>query len=262
VTLFTHAWTDPTTWYTDAALVLAEVATDTGDQQTYQLAHENIIDTYHGKISQEHFLKNSTASGFRVVVRVNGVAKAEQDPHLATGGDYIIDYGLGKILFLSALSPADVVEVDYHYAQSSRYILRPAAGKNLRLETAEVQFSADIEMRDSVYFQAMGLVDVFAPQLVQAGIVPSGTKIPLGDPFIYKTISDFQNDAMKSYTPYPALGSNWRKAPPLVVFSWDYAASTLLLGAAGMELHIFLEHGKAFGGSFATATFYCISEDI
>jgi len=262
VTLFTHDWTDPTTWYTTAATVLAEVAVDSGDHFTYGLAHVMVIDTYHGKISQEHFLKDGAALSFRVAVRVNAVAKTEQNPHFGTGGDYTVNYELGKIIFLVALAPTDVVEVDYHYMTSSRYILPPTPGKNLRLETAEVQFSLDVEMTDSVYFQPYGLVDYFAPQLVAGGFVPTGTKIPLGDPFIYKKMSDFQNDAMRSYPPYPALGgSNWRAMPPLVIFNWDYAASTLLLSAAGMEIHVFLEHDTPFGGAFATATFYCISED-
>lgn len=267
VTLFSHDWTDKTTWYSTAVFVSQEIPTDTNGQRlVYQLTHTFVIDAYHGKLSQEAFLKDSNSRNFRSKVCVNSALpnRAEQDPHTGAGGDYTIDYEAGTITFLAALQPGDVLTVDYHYATSSRYILRPDAGKILRLETAEVQFSRDIVMTDSAFFQAMGLVDVFAPMLVGngPGQIPSGTKIPLSDPFIYKRLVDFQNDASRAYPTVPAIGgNNWRSSPEIVVFNWDYASSTALSSAAGMELHVYLEHDVPFGGTFATASFYCTSEN-
>lgn len=261
LTLYSHDWTDPTTWYSTATYVAGETATDSGDHQAYSLAHVKVIDSYHGKMTGEDALRDAQGRSFRVSVYVNGTKKTEQDPHSASGGDYTINYAAGTIHFLSANQPSDVVTVDYHHMVDSHFIISPTPGKNLRIDFAEVQFSTDVVITDSVVFQPYGLVDVFAPQLMPG--VPSGTKIPLGDPLVYKGIKDFQNDAVRSYPAYPALGgSGWRgMTQPIVVFDWDYQAATVLVGAAQMEIHLFLEHDTPLEGTYATATFYCLSED-
>ena len=259
-TLFSHDWTNPTTWYSTSEYVGGEIATSV-DQLTYSLTHQNVIDTYHGLLSEEDFLRDSAGRSYRVAVRVNGVVLHEVNPNNGVG-DFVVNYAAGQIVFPTALAPADVVSVDYHYMVSSLYIMRPSTGKNLRLEMGEVQVSTDVVMTDSAFFQAMGLVDYFRPDLVASGAVPTGTLIPLGNPFIYKRIGDFLNDSVKSYAKYPALGmSNWRGMPETVVFNWDYTAVTLLMSAAKMEFHVSLENNIPFGGSCAVATFYCISED-
>jgi hypothetical protein len=261
-TIISHDWSDPTTWAESSVRVVEEVATDEGAHTSYALAHTNVIDTYHGKVSQEDFLLDAGAFSYRVVVTVNDVVKVEQDPHYGTGGDFTVNYATGKIVFLAALSPSDVVKVTYHYATNSTFTVRPEAGKAIKLEFAEVQFSDDVEVNDSVIFQPYGLVDVFAPQLMPG--IPSGTKIPLGNPVVYKALSDFQNDAVRSYPVYPAFGgSGWRASPrPLIVMDWDYVSSTLLRSDYGMEIRLSLQHDTPFGGWYATATFYCLSEAL
>lgn len=257
VTLFSHDWSDKTTWRETAVRVVDEVATDSGDHLTYSVAHTFLIDTYHGKVTGEDYLKDADGHGLRVVVKVNDVAKTEQDPHYGTGGDYTVNYDAGTVTFLSALDPADVVKVTYHYAVSSLFTVAPSEGKVLTVDFVEVQFSADIQLTDSIVFQPYGYVDVFAPQLMPG--IPSGTKIPLGDPLIYKTITDYQNDAIRSYPKYPAIGGNgWRGCPQeILVMDWDYLRAKPLVASAGMELRIFLQHETPFGGYYATATFYC-----
>jgi len=261
-TIVSHDWTDPTTWAESAVRVVNEVATDEGAHTSYALAHVNVIDTYHGKVSQEDFLLSSGGFSYRVAVTVNDVAKVEQDPHYGTGGDFTVNYAAGKVVFLSALDPTDVVKVTYHYATNSTFTVKPEAGKSLKLEFAEVQFSDDVEVTDSVLFQAYGFVDVFAPQLMPG--IPSGTKIPLGNPVVYKAISDFQNDAVKSHPVYPAFGGNgWRGSPhSLIIMDWDYVSATNLRADYGMEIRLSLQHNTPFGGWYATATFYCLSEPL
>jgi hypothetical protein len=263
-TVVSHDWTDPTTWAEASVRVVDEVASDDGAHTDYSLAHGNVIDTYHGKVSQEDFLLDAGGNSYRVTVKVNDVAKVEQDPHPASGGDFTVNYPTGKVGFLSALQPDDVVKVTYHYATTSVFTLKPDAGKALKIEFAECNFSDDVELLDSVVFQPYGFVDVFAPQLLQAngGPLPPGTKIPLGNPVVYKAMSDFQNDAVKSYPTYPALGGNgWRGSPrPIIVLDWDYVSSTLLRADYGMEIRLRLQHDVPFGGWYATATFYCLSE--
>ncbi len=259
-TFYTHNWCDPTTWYTSAKFVQGETASATVAGTTYQLANKNVIDTYHGKLTGEDYFVDSQNRSYRANVYVNGTKKVEQDPHYGSGGDYTINYATGLITFVTAIDVASVVTCDYHYATDSTFVVVPSSGKNLRIESADATFTTDVVINDSVTFQAYGLVDVFAPQLMPG--VPSGTKIPLGNPLVYKTIGDYQSDAMKAYPTYPALGgqNNWRGLPSCVVLDWDYKSSTVLVGAYGMEVHVKLQHDKAMGGTYASATFYCLSE--
>jgi len=254
---YSHNWADETSWYTDSTRVVDEVATDSGDLLTYNLTKTNIIDTYHGKITGEDDLSDSGSNSYRVVVKVNDVAKTEQDPHTGSGGDYTIDYTTGTVTFLTALIGADVVKVTYHYAGTSVFKIIPGAGNKLTIEVVEVQFSDDIIITDTVQFVTYGFVEVFAPSLVD-NPYPAGTKIPI-QTFKYKTMKDYQNAAFKSYVTYPALGGiGWRGMPqPVVVFDWDYQRGLSLLSSLGMESHLVLEHNVPFGGSWATATLYC-----
>jgi len=263
VTLYSHDWSDPTTWYSNAVFVAGEVLSDVGDHATYTFAHPNVIDMYHGKLTNEDFFRDSSNRPFRVSVSVNGEGRVEQDPHSGSGGHFTVDYASGRIVFLAANGPDDTVTCDYHYATDSTFTIRPDPGTILRVDFAEVQFTTDIIITDTCTFQPYGLVDVFAPQLVQANMVPSGTLIPLGNPAVYKSISDYQNDAVRAYPAYPSLGgSGWRGFDvPVVVFDWDYQTSTVLSSAAGMEVRLKLEHDVPFGGTYATATFYCVIEE-
>ena len=262
LTFISPNWCDKTTWYGGSTEIVDEVATDSGNHTTYTLAHQYMIDVYHGKITFEEQLKDDDGSNYRVTVKVNDVAKTEQDPHYASGGDYIIDYAAGSVTFLAALQPADVVKVTYHYAGKATFVLKPAAGKRLYVGSVEVQFSEDIVLNDTFSFQAYGLVDVFAPQLMPG--VPSGTKIPIGDPLVYKTMNDFLNDSNGAHPAYPACGgAGWRALKKAAyIFTWDYTVGTTCLEAAyGVEIHVDLQHDTPCGGAFGVATFYCTSED-
>lgn len=272
-TLFSPDWCDPTTWYLNSTRVVDEAATS-GDQLTYQIpnwsATRHLVDTYHGKISGEDDLKDSGGNSYRVEVKVDAgggpALKTEQDPHVGSGGDYTIDYNAGTVTFLAALQPADVVTVTYHYVDrsagdgsASEWVLAPAAGKILKIVKAEVQFSKDIVLQDTVLFQAYGLVEVFAPSLTPTPY-PAGTKILIRTQK-YKTMRDFYNDANGTYPELPALGgAGWRgMTQPTNTFPWVYQSMTDLTASYGMEVRIRLEHDIPFDGEFATATFYCLS---
>jgi len=260
---FSHKYNDPTTWYQKSIRVIEEVATDVGAHTTYTLSHDTIIDTYHGKLTQEDDLRDSGGNSYRVVVKVDDVTKVEQDPHYGTGGDYTINYAAGSITFLSAQDANAVVEVTYHYATSSCFTIAPPANTKLQLDIAEVQFSTDINPTDSIQFQVWGIADFFlTPAQMSAYGIPYGIgyKIQL-QKLVYKTMVDFLNDAFRSYPTYLALGdsSNWR-AQLQPVFDWDYLSSVFLFSSKGMEIRVLLEHDVPYEGYLATATFYCLVE--
>jgi len=259
VTIYSHDWTDRTTWYSESARIVDEIATDSGDHLVYTLAHGSVIDTYHGLFTGEDYLKDASGNSYRAVVKVDDAVKVEQDPHYATGGDYTINYATGAITFLSAQNPAHEVKVTYNHAVTSGFIVKPAIGKKLIIDVAEVQFSDDVVPTDTVIFQPQGYAGVFAPQL---GLPPT-TLLPLGDPVKYKSMSDYQNDALRAYPMYqPIGGSGWRGMPKgVAIYDWDYLREKTLYSSYGMQIHISLEHDEPFGGYYGTATFYCGTEN-
>jgi hypothetical protein len=257
-TFYTHNWCDKTTWYTDSVLVVTESVSFVSG--AYQLAHTNVIDTYHGKLTGEDFLRDAAGSSYRVHVYASGSLKTEQDPHYAAGGDYVINYANGVITPISG-QLADPVTVTYHYATTSYFYLTPASGKNLVISQAEVQFSKDVGVTDSISFQAQGKVEYWAPRLT--GSIPVGTYIPLGNAVRYKTMMDYLNESQRSYPYYPAFGGDsWRAmSQDSIIMDWDYVSAQTIYSATGMRVRIGLDHHEPFTGTFGTATFYCISED-
>jgi len=250
-TVFTFNWCDKTTWYVDAARVVAEVPTDSGDHLTYTLAHENVIDTYHGKLSQEDFLIDADDNSYRVLVVVDSVVKTEQDPHYATGGDYKVDYAAGTITFLSSQG-SGAVTVTYHYAQSSLFLLVPPAGRDLEIVRVEVQFTKDVVLTDSVRFQATGPFG------------PGGVRVPVVQPTVYKTMFDWLNDCDGSYPTLPAFSmGSWRGLPQdMLTLPWNYAAVIEVIGSMGIRVEVKLDHDTPFDGTSATATFYCLERTV
>lgn len=245
-TQITFNWADKTTWYYHSIRVVDEVATcqNSGTWSQYAVASGNMIDTYHGKSSQEDYLKDMNSNSFRVSVKVDDVPVTEQDPHYGSGGDYVVNYASGTLAFNSPLTGTSVVKVTYHYATDSEFVLKPTAGKKLMIRRAEVQFSRDTIINDTVRFQ-----------LYIAGN-------PYGDATCYKAMMDYINEANGAFPVIPAVGGpGWRgNLQDVVTFPWDYLAMTELKSSIAMEVRIKLEHDAPMGGTTATAAFYCLSE--
>lgn len=265
-TKISHRWNDPTTWREQATQYTDQACTATSSGTTYSAPHTDVIDVYHGKLWEEELF-----SDYRLLVEVDEgsgwVEKTEVDPHTLVG-DYTADYTNGSVAFSPAVSGTANVRASYYAATTSVYTLAPTTGKVLLIKSAEVQFSADTVMSDTVIFELYGYTAAFAPHLVDdvspnyVTSFPSTFKIPLKQT-IYKTMSQFFDESNGAYPVVPAISaSNWRgMSQEVVVFPWDYAAAIPLSSAAGMEIRIYLEHDAPFLGSYATATLYCLSED-
>lgn len=253
-TLYSPNWCEPTTWYPASTRVVQEQLTNEGANVTYVIPNwtdkMHIVDTYHGKITKEDYLKDADGHSYRVDVTVNDVSKTEQDPHVGTGGDFIVNYDMGRVTFLSSLQGSDVVKMTYHKVDrtagdgsASLWKVSPSPGKALEIVKVEVQFSADIDIKDSVVFQ------------------PRAGGYPYGDALIYKTMWDFYNSANGCFPELPALGgTGWRGVLHKVYsFPWMYQSVTRLDSSVLGEIDIYLQHDEPLGGENATATFYCLS---
>ena len=250
-TIYSPNYCDQTTWFPSAVYVVNETVSQSVDGY-YHLAHSSIIDSYHGKISNEDYLLGPDGYSLRVTVVQDGYTMTEQDPHFATGGDYVINYTTGIIYPVTLNQP---ITVTYHYANGSTFTINPPTGMEIIIDSAECEFSTDIILTDTVEFIVMGYASVFAPQLG----LPAGYRIPLSTTK-YKTMNDFYNDAVKSYPVYPPMGgSGWRGVNvPSTVLNWDYISATAISSALGMQVIIKLEHDTPFGGLYATTTFFTI----
>jgi len=253
---------DKTSWYVNSTRVENEIASPNIDFSEYSLSHDFIIDSYHGKIFHEDFLKDSEGNSYRVIVKVNEEIKTERDPHYGDNGDYEINYISGKILFFAPLQETDIVSVTYYFATDSLFIVKPPDKKVLRIKSVECQFSEDIVMTDGIEYGGFGYAGVFAPAYVP---VPYALKdiIQLGNPERYKTMMEIVSDANGNYPELPALGGNtWRGCPQKIfTFPWNYTATTKIVSDYGMEIRIKLLHDTPFLGTFCTITFYTMVTD-
>ena len=242
--IVTSNWCDKTTWFPSATRIVDEVADHDdppGDYTQYSVAHTDLIDTYHGKISGEDALEDAGENSYRVTVKVNDTTKTEQDPHLGTGGDYTIDYAAGQVTFLTALTAPDVVKVTYHYATNSHTNVLPGTGNVLKIVKAEIQFSGDFSLDDTIMFE----------------VLYDGTPVKFTR---YKTIQDLYNEAQGVYPSLPALGgSGWRGITQTVyTLPFVYMAVSKLSDAGLLSLRLSLEHDVECGGTYATGTLYCL----
>lgn len=265
-TFYSHDWSDKTTWYQESVRVVDEVATDSGDHTTYNLAHNYVIDTFHGKLCQEDFLLDGDSNSYRVTVKVDDVEQDEVDPHTGTG-DYTVTYAgasNGAIVFEQALAGTETVKVTYHYSPTtsgnSTFTVAPSDGKCLHIDLVECQFPSDLVINDTMRYQVYGWVDVFAPQLTPDPY-PSQTLIPLGNPLVFKTMNDYFADSNGAHVSYPALSaSNWRgTSVTTYILQWNYVRSTVLHIEYGMELRMSLDHDTPMGGNGVFASLYAAS---
>lgn len=262
-TKISHRWNDKTTWHPGSTEHTAQAASATTPGSVYQLLHANIIDTYHGKIWAEESL------GKRISVEVDTgggfTEMTEKDPH-DDAGDYSVDYTTGVVTFDPVIDVGASVQASYWVAGESGFIIKPDAGKRLAIQSAEVQFSSDVTMTDTVIFELFGFVEDFAPTLWDGysppGPYPAGTLIPLKRT-TYKTLSQFVDESNGANPTIKAIGGpSWRGLQhDVTVFPWNYQAVMALDASKGMEIRVFLEHDEPFGGSYATCTMYCLSED-
>ena len=259
-------WADKTTWWYDAARVVGEdaVCIDEGTWTQYELEHDHVIDTYHGKIFGEDFLTDHEDNTYRVQVLVDGEAKEENDPDTGTG-DFEIDYENGIIHFNDPLYSEATVTVTYHYAQSSVWKLIPEEGKILECKGVEVQFSEDMSITTTAEFSFVGDAQFYAPEAVQAGQLDPDDKVPLTQPVRYKNMMNYCDEANGMFPVIPKTKNpdpTWRDMTQgILTFPWDYQALIPLRSSRGMEIHVRLLGDIPYKGEYATATFYCLSRD-
>lgn len=164
--IFSPNMCDKRTWFSDSTRKTSVVATDSGDGYIFNLPDEWIIDTCHGRISNEDAIHEN----YKVSVYVDGVEVQEHGPDtlMYLGGeefndwslgnnDYGLDYENGIIIFKEDQS-GKAITADYSFANSSKWYLTPSEGKSIQLMAAELQFSTGASLSSDFIFQGRGTV--------------------------------------------------------------------------------------------------------
>jgi hypothetical protein len=225
-----HDWSDCTTWFNDSTRVTGETPTlDTGT--TYDLANSNIIDLVSGKVSDE--------DGFSSAY----IVKLYDDAVEIDSGDYTVDYVNGKVTLDSA--PSGALTADYSYENGSTYLLKPDTGKVLFLEHAEIQF-AGLTAMSQIEFQ----IWAYDPNDLPNKMLVKNK--------IYKNEKDILNSANLGQGKIQAFGA---LTNDVLVFPFNYVYLQPLKDSQGLEMRIKITNDSPYTAEFATATFYCISED-
>lgn len=244
--IVSHNWCDPCTWYTESERLDGYALSDSGNSLRFCSGIANWIDLSHGRLHREDLV----AAAYLPKVYVDGYEKTERAAWSDSGGDFEIDYESGQVVFFESQA-GKTVTADFSYENGSMCLIAPSAGKKLWVEKSEVQFSDDVELRDTTHFQPWAYNPYDPPN-----------KVPVKVPTSYKNVRDFVDEANGTYPQIPAFGGATRGlACAHFVFPFNYLSVKELCSSLGLEIRVWLEGDTPFGGTFATATFYCTSFD-
>lgn len=278
-------WCDPTTWWQESIRVTDQLLTSNDQgRRVFSLNKQNIIDLVHGKVAMEdHF-----SSPYLLHVYVDGVEVFEDEPLSVVGegkNDFDMNYAAGQVSFHDPVPENAVVTADFSYTYNSTWTISADPGKRVLLQAAEIEFTTDFDMTDTIHYQA------FAPAaLVAAGAgvdVPTlqsvltaqyggtrdalfgflrlvddtgtplqrdledGDKVPVPTEHrIYKTYWDFKSQSNGNYPMVPAVGGPVRGTRhPSVTHPYDYRGAKAISSVLGTEVRCWLEHHRPYGGS-------------
>lgn len=243
----THDFTDKTTWYSKSVRVDGEQPSVSGLE--YSLANTNIIDVVNKKINRQDTLQE-----YKVVVYEGGTEITE---------GFTINHTSGVITFSE--EPAGAITVDYSYENGSEWIIEPDDGKILIIEHSEVQFATDVTMTVPLRFEIWAYNPLF--DVGQTPVVEDPNYNPMTDAprnqlrfqfqnVQYNSVKDLVNEANLGTGTIPAIDD----LPECVVFPFNYASIKVLKSSEGAQIRVKALNDTELGGSFGTATFYCLTE--
>ena len=251
---FSPDFTKKETWYGQAEEVINEsVGTGDGAQTVFNIpGNPFVVDLGHGKITDEDILplpSGATLMSWIPEVKVDGNVKAEDLPFGGAAQDYAIDYRAGTITF--AVAPPNTHAVVWSgwkvpATTPSVHEFGPPAGKKWTIDKAEVQFSKDVVINDTVSFQAYA----------------GGSPVPGTQPSAYKTCGNYLDFTFGAHPVIPAFGgANRGCAQDTIVLRWEYQTATVITNSSGVVLRVWLDGDVEFGGERATVVFYALEED-
>lgn len=226
--IVSHDFTKKCSWFGDSVSVVGETLSGSG-VGPYSAVNSIWIDLTKGYVPRE----DEIAADYAYKIYDNGVE--------VTSG-ITVDCAVGTVVFENA--PTGPVTADYHYANGSTWSLVPDAGKVIKLEHAELDFTTDINFEE-VYFEIWAYNPMDLPNKVMVERVT------------YKGFMDIFKIANEVQT-VQAVGEITQ---PTLRAVFDYASTIDLKSSFGTELRISTKNDAVMSGGFGSITLYTIIED-
>lgn len=248
--IITHNFGDPCTWYQNSVQIVDEILVPKvpSAYDTYKCSKTYIIDIENGRITFDERVDQK----YKIQVKVND--------NVVTSG-FTFNYEAGEITFNTPLTSNDIVKLSFWYATDSVFTIAPTAGKKLKIEHVETQFTADVDMKGKTEarFEEWG----YDPANLPNKKLYKRTR--------YKNIAQFIDESNNRFCAELSPIDNLTKT--LHVFVWDYPVARVMKSSQGAEVRVSM-YDVATGLSDkpikdkngnnlerATVTFYCVSED-
>lgn len=189
----THNFCDQTTWFGDSERVTDQAMEVVGGSggliwKSTNDDHVNWIDMRSGRQHNQEHWAAEVDHGYAIEVKVNGTTKTQCAifKFESTDGDYWVDYDTGEVHFFTDQTGATIT-ASFSRATTSAFYVSPNAGKILRIEDAEADFSKDMVLHTSFGYLVRGYVDVFAPQYMRGSnelnpVITASLSTPPGSP--------------------------------------------------------------------------------
>lgn len=253
LTVITHNFSDPKSWYSNSTRVVDKTLSPAVESvyDVYSFADE-VIDMENGRVTFEDRVKDATTGLTYVpIIKVNGVT-------VTTG--FTKNYTDNTITFSTPLTVSDVVTATFYKVNDSTFVIKPSAGKQIKIENVEVQFSYNVDF--------LSRWMVFETWVYNPNDLPNKV---MYDRATYKSVRDYINESNnKTSVLMTAVGELTKD---IQIFTWEYPASRVAKASQGTEIRIYVKDvatgvknlpvaAKSGTGTLevATATFYSLSE--
>jgi len=253
---------DPCAWYEGAEEVVEQALTPDGAYTVYSSSNTYWIDLNHGRqIEEDKIILETPGYVPQVEVQVGGtgdwVLKTENSWGSSDDGDYSINYEEGTVTFNEAQGATDNVRATYFKQDGYQFTIVPTAGKRLKVQYAEIQYTNDMVMNADVAFE----VWVYNPADPSWDPPTSMPKVRYNWRQ-YRRVIDFHLESR----PLPTLeahgGADRGMAHPLITAVLDFLTYWDIRSSQGAEIRLVVSNGlSSFTGEHASLTFKTTCED-
>lgn len=263
ITLCTHDFSDPTTWYQRSKRHTSELL-NSEDRTTFRVMHYPVINADSPRL----YCRDNALPGingifesrdkYRLIVKINGEIIYNTDLTYS----WTINYMTGDIMFNNRVPNDKTITVDYYahdesVINKSLFVLKPPPGQGYIIEHVETQFSQTTTINDSIHFEMWaGSPD---PSIYLNKAYCNSPMNPWRQ--TYRCAHDFINNCNLGQGSIPAFGgNNWRGLQSnTIVFPFNYVQAFPICSTTFSEFHIYLDKDLPYTDcEIATCAFYTV----
>lgn len=264
--IFSCDFTKKESWYINSEWFTDSFAAD-GIKKTFQLSHgsgngEVVVDLSHGKITDEASIISPSGSNYLPIVKINGAVQTEREAYEESGGHFEVDYVAGTLTFFAAPPDGNTVTFEGWYSPDGvgpRIEGGPGPGKKWIIDSAEIQFSRDIQINDTFVQNVFADIPIFD---ASGNYVQTILDMKVRPDTEYLNTGNVLDYTYGSFPTVPAHGGPARGlTQDTIILRWDYPASLELKSSLNMKFKAWTKHNRGFGGERAVVTIYGVETD-